>query len=97
MIHFKTDAMVYAACFQLLDDGRQKLEVSSRMSEVDCPKCREAVMSPTHYATHPHSVILCKRKVIAMHLGMRGWTRDEEKVTCPRCRELLTQKSNSRE
>ena len=88
-VHYKTEAMIYVACKRLLDDGIEKLETTDQPSLVTCERCKRAFLSPVHYATSPHTTIACKRKVIAMHVGMKSWTRDKSKISCEHCLRIL--------
>ena len=42
-----------------------------------------------HFASSPHSIVLCRKKTIAMHMGMKAWTNIPEETTCRECRRLL--------
>jgi hypothetical protein len=96
MKHYATEEMAYTLCKEVVDNGVERLETTDQPSLVTCEKCKQALSLPVHYATHPHAVIACKKKVIAMHLGMKGYTTDKDKVTCEQCLEILAQNLNSK-
>jgi len=95
MKHYATERMAYTLCKEVVDNGVERLETTDQPTEVTCPKCKQALSLPVHYATHPHAVIACKKKVIAMHTGIKGWTNKPEEVTCEQCIEILAQEANS--
>ena len=81
--------MVYTACRELPSTPLRTLETTAVKQEVSCLACRQALLNPVHFAKSPHSLILCRRKTVAMHMGMKSWSSDRSKITCPECRRLL--------
>jgi len=45
MIHYLDELMVYTACFEPLDNGIVKLEVTDSVDNVTCPHCMDAILA----------------------------------------------------